>query len=167
MLFGKSGNRCFTLLYHHLPTNISKISSKNIIFINKINNKYIYDSKNRIAWGRRRGSGSCLGDGVPDPGSCLRAAARLWILPARRRAQLWILPARGSAATEAKNLVAGSVVGSLHGTLSTLTRSFGNWPCNLNLIFKKTQLELMNRNRRRRISERWNSKRWLLNYLDF
>lgn len=42
--------RCFTLQYHPLPTSISKISSKHIIFVNKMNNKYIYDSKNNIAW---------------------------------------------------------------------------------------------------------------------
>ena len=82
--------RCFTLQYHHLPTSISKISSKDIIFVNKMNNKYIYDSKNSIAWRRRRGSGSCLRDGVPRSRSCLRVAAQLWILAARRRALLWI-----------------------------------------------------------------------------
>ena len=92
--------RFFTLQYHHLPTSISKISSKDIIFVNKMNNKYIYDSKNSIAWRRRRGSGSCLRDGVPRSRSCLRAAAQLWILASRRRALLWILAAGGGAALD-------------------------------------------------------------------
>ena len=74
-----------------LPTSISKISSKNIIFVNKMNNKYIYDSKNSIAWRRRRRSclrdgvpesRSSLRDGMPSSGSWLRAAVRLLILAA-------------------------------------------------------------------------------------
>ena len=80
--------RCFTLQYHHLPTSISKISCKNIISVNKMINKYIYDSKNSIAWRRRRRSclrdgvpesRSSLHDGMPSSGSWLRAAVRLWI----------------------------------------------------------------------------------------